>query len=173
MYSDALLKLTSCVTLAISDPRLAKKAPGNCYETILSYALSEVCNDASLILSEMSRLQHKGWSDSIAWKNERSLNVAAKDTLSFAKGLLKAVKGGNKTQLAKIVERSATSILCLVHREGDGRGNGVLDLSRASQEFLKLATDIEGLLLTLLEGKERVIATEDEDLSRMLVKMKL
>ena len=142
---------------------------------MLSSGLSEICNNATLILSQMSRLQHRGWPDSVAWKNEAALKEAASDTIQFVETLFKAAKKGNDTELAKIVRKGAGSILDHVAGGSEKQPGYELDLSGAGDGFLELATEIETLLLDLLLKKEEALNAlgQEEVLSGMMGQMNL
>ncbi|KAF2677932.1 hypothetical protein K458DRAFT_446679 [Lentithecium fluviatile CBS 122367] len=175
LYSEALLDLQNYANPLISDPRLAKRSPGALYETLLSSSLSGICNDTTLILHQMSRLQHRGWPDSVTRKNEAILKEAATDTLQFTENLLRAVKQGNDTRLAKIIRRGAKSILQRVTVRSGKLSEYELDLSGAGDAFLELAMNIETLLSDLLLGKEEALSAlgQEEVLSSMMGKMNL
>lgn len=142
---------------------------------MLSGGLSEICNDVTLILSQMSRLQHRGWPDSVAWKNEAALKKAASDTVQFSESLLKAVKQDNGTELAKTIRRGAKSILEHVTGGSAKQPEYEIDLSGAGDAFLTLATEIETLLWDLLLKKEKALNAlgQEEVLSSMMGQMNL
>ncbi|KAF7549120.1 hypothetical protein G7Z17_g6607 [Cylindrodendrum hubeiense] len=175
LYSDALLDLQNCVTPLISDQRLANKSPRALYKILLSSGLSKVCNDSSLILRQMSRLQHRDWPDFAVKRNEAALKEAAVCTLDFAENLVKAAKHGNDMQLARIIKKRTSSLLKHITVEGGRQPRHELDLSGASDEFLKLATNIETLLLDLLLEKEEALNSlgQEEVLSNLMGKMNL
>jgi hypothetical protein len=170
-----LLDLHNTAYSLISEPKLAKKLPTALYEILLSSGLSEICNDATLILRQMSRLQHIGWPGSVAWRNDAALNKAATDTIQFAQNTLKAAKPSNNTQIVKIVLQGANSIReCVAVKNGE-RPEYELDLRGACDAFLNLATNIEMLLSDLLQQKETVLNAlgQEDELSSMLGKMNL
>lgn len=142
---------------------------------MFSGGLGEICNDATLILRQMSRLQDRNWPDSVAWKNKAALKEATSDTVQFAETMLKATTQGNDTELTKIIRRGATSILEHV-TDGSAKQPGYeLDLSGAGDAFVELATKIEALLLDLLLTKEEALNAlgQEEALSRMMGQMSL
>jgi len=173
LYSDALFDLQVRANTLFSDARLAKKSPVALYEVLLSSGLSEICNDTTLILHQMSRLRYRGWPDSVAWKNNAALMKTATDTLQFAENLRKAAKQGS--DLAKIIRRGARSILEHVTVESDNRPEYEIDLSGAGEAFLELATNIETLLSDLLlEKKKKLNALgQEEVLSSLMGKVSL
>ncbi|KAH7123592.1 hypothetical protein B0J11DRAFT_487829 [Dendryphion nanum] len=175
LYSDALLDLQNCVSLLVSDPKLANKTPRALYESLVSSGLSEKCNNATLILRQMSRLQDTGWPDSVAWRNEKALEKAASETLGFVKDLLRVAKRSNSTQLAEIIQRGANSIRERVTPRSGKHLVYELDLSGAGDDFLDLATDIETLLSDLLPETETPanVAEQEEGLSDMMSRMNL
>ena len=135
------------------------------YEELLSSNLSSVCNDATLVLRQMDILRVKVWPKSAATTIEAAIN-----TRRIMKKILTVVSHGNGTQLAKIIQQGADSILrCVVSR------NDELVLQRASSAFLALATDIETLLWDLLLAKEKVngISEQEEVLSSLMGNMTL
>ncbi|KAH7259800.1 hypothetical protein MRS44_008454 [Fusarium solani] len=174
LYSDALLKLCNCAKRVISSQR-SGSSPGMRYNTLLSSGLSEICNDVSLILRQMLRLQRRGWPDVVSWKNEKALRDAATDTNHFAVDLLKATKNEVEAQLLKTVQQGAWSILKCVTNAG---GNGLeytLNLNRACDAFLDLAVNTETLLWNLLLDEEDAIRAmgQEEVLSSLMSRMTL
>jgi len=98
----------------------------------------------------MLRLQRRGWPDVVAWKNENALRDAATDTVRFTADLSKAAKPEVETQLLKIIQQGAKSILECVTDTGRNRPEYTLSLSEACDAFLDLAVNIEILLWNLL-----------------------
>ncbi|KAF6517475.1 hypothetical protein HZS61_003036 [Fusarium oxysporum f. sp. conglutinans] len=175
LYSDALLNLLQAsAEPMLFDSRLVEKSPGVFYETLLSSCLSAKCNDASLILRQMSRLQRRGWPDSVAWKNEAAIRDAAVSTLQFAENVLRIPEKSNDAQLVKAIRHCARS--CQEHvvtgRSGR-RPEYELDLRGTRDEFLKLATKIEALLLDFLLRNEKKALRQEDLLSSMMGKMNL
>ncbi|KAK2590904.1 hypothetical protein QQS21_011402 [Conoideocrella luteorostrata] len=168
LYSDKLLEIRKQVTALLHSSASEPSLQAGIYDELLDSRLSEKCSDASLILREMARLQHKGWSDKIAWKNEAALKEASADTKSLVEEILRALKGSRATQLAKVISQCATSISGKVKDKRGTKGiYYALDLDGACVDFLSLAKRIETLLLRLLEEKEAA------DLSRLLTQLKL
>ncbi|KAI5457527.1 hypothetical protein BGZ63DRAFT_417208 [Mariannaea sp. PMI_226] len=172
LYSDKLLDLGKSTCSLISGTRSTKKSPTATYDFLLSSGLSEICNDATLILRQMARLQRKGWPESVAWKNEAALNEAATETLQLSENLVKAAKQGRGTQLASVIQQGAKCILTNVNGK---KPDYQLDLDGACDAFLELAADIETLLFDLLVEKEEALNAlgQEEILSAMLGEMKL
>jgi hypothetical protein len=123
----------------------------------------------------MSRVLHRGWPESVAWKNDAALEEAGTDTLQCAKNLRRAGKLGNNTQLTKIIRQGAMSILKCVTVASDKWPKHELDLSGAGDAFLDLAMNIETLLSNLLSEKEEALNAlgQEEMLSRMMAKVNL
>ncbi|KAK2471339.1 hypothetical protein H9L39_17570 [Fusarium oxysporum f. sp. albedinis] len=174
LYSDALLDLQNCAKRVISSQRLAS-SPGTRYNTLLSSGLSEICNDVSLLLRQMLRLQRRGWPDVVAWKNENALRDAATDTVRFAADLFKAAKQDVETQLLKIIQQGVGSILKCVTGTGGNRPEYTLSLSKACDAFLGLAVNVEILLWNLLLDKEDALRAmgQEEVLSSLMSKVTL
>ncbi|KAK1972510.1 hypothetical protein LY78DRAFT_650505 [Colletotrichum sublineola] len=168
LYSEILLDINICIS------RLVSTKQG--YEVLLDSDLSEKCNDASLLLRQMLRLQERGWPDSVAWKNEAALEKAAADTYRFTvdtyqfvkKPTTKAPKPPNETPLAGTLRKNLDLIFQHV-TELQPRKEYDLDLHGAANRFLELAVDIETLLLNLLLEKEAAL----DALSGMLSGMTL
>jgi hypothetical protein len=118
----------------------------------------------------MIRLQDEGWPDSVAWKNVAALDDVAINTQRSMSDLLRAVEQGNGMQLADIVRQGAKSILqCVSPRSNE------INLSKASDNFLELAMNIETLLSDLLLEEEETPdgLGPEEVLSSMLGNMNL
>ncbi|GIJ90985.1 hypothetical protein Asppvi_009950 [Aspergillus pseudoviridinutans] len=144
LYSEKLDSIHNCVQSLISESTLAITSSTELYEALLTSGLSEICNDATLILHQMSRLQHEGWPDSVGWKNKAALKEAASDTVRFTKGLLKATESGKATQFAKIIQEGASYVLrSILTSVGGRRLQYELDLEQASAAFLRIAMNIE------------------------------
>jgi hypothetical protein len=76
----------------------------------------------------MSRLQQKGWPDSVGWKNKVALKEAASDIVGFTKKLLKVTAPGKGTQFAKTIQEGVNYFLKSVTSVGGGRLQYELDL---------------------------------------------
>ncbi|KAM5528578.1 hypothetical protein FOXYSP1_19059 [Fusarium oxysporum f. sp. phaseoli] len=175
LYSDALLDLLQASTEPmLFDSRLAEKSPGVFYETLLSSCLSTKCNDTSLILRQMSRLQRRGWPDSVAWKNEAAIRDAAVSTLQFTENIRRTPARTNDARLVKSIRHCAKSCQEHVVISGSGRRPEYeLDLCKTRDAFLQLATEIEALLLDFLLRKDKKALRQEEVLSSMMGKMNL
>ena len=143
------------------------------YKTLLSSGLSETCNDATLILRQMSDLQQKGWPDSVAWKNKAALGKAASCTDRFTKDLLRATGPVKHTQFAKIIQEGGGILLESVTRGSGRRFKDVLDFNKAWNAFLKMATKVETLLMDLLLEEEKALYAlgQEESLSTKMERM--
>lgn len=154
LYSKTL---EECVESVISNPILAEKSSVALYEALLTSGVSKVCNDAALILHQMSRLQCRGWPDFVARKNVTALKKATSDTLQLIKNLRRATDNSRDSQFAEIIRRGAGSIQRSLNIGGGKRPEYVLDLDKASGAFLTTATAIETLLMELLLEKEEAL----------------
>ncbi|KAF7175064.1 hypothetical protein CNMCM7691_006468 [Aspergillus felis] len=166
LYSEKLYKMHDCVQALISESTLAMTSSTELYKALLTSGLSEICNDATLILRQMSRLQHEGWPDSVGWKNKATLKEAASDTVGFAEELLQATESSKATQFAKIIQEGASYVLrSIVTSVGGRRPQYELDLEQASAAFLRIAMNIETLLMDLLLEEEKALhALGQEDM---------
>jgi hypothetical protein len=157
LYSEKLSSIHERVESLISKPISAIQSPTALYKHLLSSGLSEICNDASLILREMFRLKLKAWPDFAVSKNERALKKAASDTVRVAKDLLKAAEPGKDTQFGRIIQEGARFLLKSVTIGCGRRLEYELDFDKAWDAFLKIATDIETLLMDLLLEEEKAL----------------
>ncbi|KIL93648.1 hypothetical protein FAVG1_02208 [Fusarium avenaceum] len=159
LYSDALLELQNCAKRVISSQS----------------GLSEICNDVSLLLRQMLRLQRRGWPDVVAWKNENALSDAATVTVRFASALFKAANREEETLLLDIIERGVESILTCITDAGDNRPEYTISLRKACDAFLGLAVNVEILLWDLLLDKEDALRAmgQEEVLSSLMSKVTL
>jgi hypothetical protein len=175
LYSDKLLSIHRCVKSLILEPIPRTKSTTALYKPLLNSGLSEICNDATLILRQMFRLQHKGWPDSVAWKNKAALKEAASDTDRFAKDLLKATEPGKHTQFAEIIHKGASFLLESVTSGSGRRLEYELDFDKAWDVFLKMATNIETLLMGLQLEEEKTLYAlgQEESLSSKMERMTL
>jgi hypothetical protein len=123
----------------------------------------------------MLRLQHQGWTNSVAWINEAALEKAASGTLIFTKELFKSTEPSKDTRFAKIIQKGASYLLKSITSVGDRRLQYELDLEQACFTFLRIATDIESLLMDLLLEEEKVLYElgQEEVLSLEMERMKL
>ncbi|KAK1590127.1 uncharacterized protein LY79DRAFT_555172 [Colletotrichum navitas] len=156
LYSKTLVDIRMCVS------RLIPTDQG--YEVLLNSGLSEKCNDASLMLRQMHRLQERGWPESVAWKNEAALEQVAADTYQFATDTYhfvktpasKAARLPIETPLARALRENLDLIFAratVVQR----RKEYDFSLKDAANDFLDLAVEIETLLLNLLQKKEAAL----------------
>ncbi|KAJ5815545.1 hypothetical protein N7474_007322 [Penicillium riverlandense] len=175
LYSDTLLDLQKRVNLIVSDPILVKTSSTALYKALLTSGLSESCNDATLILRQMFRLQRKGWHERVAWKNKAALNEAASGTIRFTENLRKASKPGKVSQFAEIIRQGAGILHESVMIGRGGRSEYELDLKGAGDSFLTIATNIETLLMDLLLEEEKALCAlgQEEILSSEMRRMTL
>lgn len=122
----------------------------------------------------MFRLQRKGWPQSVASKNETALKQAASATVQFIESLRSADKPGKDTQFMKII-RQGTKLLFESVMSGSGsRPEYELDLNKAGDAFLNIATDIETLLMDLLLEEEKTLYVSGQgEISSMMERMAL
>lgn len=172
LYSDTLQK---CVNSLISDPILAKPSSIALYKALLTNGLSEICNDATLILRQMFRLQCIGWPESVAWKNKTALKKAASDTVWFIENLRTAAKPSKDTRFAEIIRQGASFLFESVMSGSGRRPEYELDLNKAGDAFLNIATNIETLLMDLLLERNKALYAlgEEEILSSKMGMMTL
>jgi hypothetical protein len=152
LYLPDYEKLYSALLLEIKAIVLSFMGPGfqnnddSLYDRLLRKKLSALCNDISLILFEMSKLEDKGWDARFDQWNLDTLRKAARSTLNFVQrpkastGLAMGSAGWLKTILNNALVRIDSTV--------DSYG---LDLKRASVEFLTMAVNIESFLLQLLD----------------------
>jgi hypothetical protein len=150
------------------DPGLADISPRTFYETLLSSALSEKCNDMSLLLRQMWCLQQIGWPKLFAGENEAAMKDAVDSTAVFSNIIIGVKANTNDVQLVKFIRHCARAC-----QEHTARSIDKIDLVKIGDAFLGLATEIETLLLdSYLRKKEKALIL-DEGLSDMMGKMKL
>jgi hypothetical protein len=176
IYSDKLLGILRCVQSLISEPIPAVNSSTALYKPLLTCGLSEICNDVTLILRQMSRLRlrSKGWPKYVASMNKAALKQAARDTRRFTEDL-KATGPSKNTQFAEIIQKGA-SVLSEIIMRGDGRRpEDRLDFNETSEAFLNIATNIETLLMDLLleEEKDLHALEQEETLSIKMGRMAL
>ncbi|KAJ6012665.1 hypothetical protein N7522_003020 [Penicillium canescens] len=171
LYSDKLLSIHKCVKSLVLEPISGTKSTTALYKPLLSSGLSEICNDAILILRQMFCLQHKGWPYFVARKNKAALKKAASDTVRFANNLLKATEPGKHTQFAEIIQEGASFLIESVTSGSGKRLEYELDFNKAWDVFLKMATNIETLLMDLLLEEEKALyaLAQEESLSTVPV----
>lgn len=169
LYSDKLLSIHRYVKSLILESIPGTKSTTALYKPLLSSGLSEICNDATLILREMIRLQHKGW------KNKAALKKAASDTFRFANDLLIATEPGKCMQFAEIIREGASFLLESVTSGSGRRLEYELDFNKAWVVFLEMATNIETLLMDLLLEEEKALHDlgQQESLSENMKRMTL
>jgi hypothetical protein len=118
------------------------------YDGLLDSRLSEYCNDASLILGELSRLKGKGWPASYTKTNTGALARVAERTLYVASGTYDQAGWLGTPALKRGVNDMLKRIERAVSRTDDG---GIeINLDQAKAHFLALACQIESLLGALL-----------------------
>ncbi|KAJ5888817.1 hypothetical protein N7495_008858 [Penicillium taxi] len=151
LYSDKLDKIHKCAQLLISQPMLAMVSSTALYKPLLTSGLSQICNDATLILRQMFCLKCKGWPEHAAQENKDALRRTRIDTFTFTDDLFKITEPGEDTQFAKII------------REGGW------------DAFLKIAINIETLLMDLLVEDEKALYAmgQEELLLSKMERMKL
>jgi hypothetical protein len=144
LYSARLLEIRAIV-LSFMGPGF-QNDDDSFYDRLLRRNLSALCNDVSLILFEMSKLEDKGWDARFDQWNLDTLRKAAQSTLNFAQRP-KASAGpamGSAGRLKIILNNALVKVDSTIDNYG-------LDLKKASVEFLAMAVNIESFLLKLLE----------------------
>lgn len=157
LYTDALQKLTVAASPLVDnwDP----VGIGTNYQDLLSSHLSEICNNASLILRRMKSLCEEGWPK---WFDKLNTDVLQRNRVNTdlnMRAMLRAADHRTALQISSIMTKGATLILeCIVIDRISGMEE--LDLERASSAFLELAVDIENLLSDLLFEREDLLDFE-------------
>ncbi|KAJ5294892.1 hypothetical protein N7508_009713 [Penicillium antarcticum] len=157
LYSETLLALENGVNLLISNPEQAKKPSTALYEALLTSGGSEICNSATLILHQIVRLRTRYWPTFAVPKNEAARKEAARDTFQFTENLHEAAEQRNNTVFAEIIQQGASF-------SPGVNGEYVLGLDEAGDAFVAIATNIETLLMDLLEKAKPFYALEAEEI---------
>lgn len=146
------------------------------YDELLSSALSEKCNNASLTLREMIRLKRKGWPGGSARENDAAMQKAAADTLDLVKPPLPRCRSSSKAELRKVVEGVFSTVkkhVTVEESNGGGHHKFVDIICAVRDDFLRLAVKIESLLFKMRKQKEEQAKSEVDVLSGQLKDMKL
>jgi hypothetical protein len=172
LYFRNLVSILRCVRSLVSETRPEVNLFTALYTPLLTCGLSELCNDANLILRQMSRLQTKGW---LKPMENAALKQAAIDTLTFTDELQKVAKNSRNAQFVQIFQKGASFLRESTKKWSGRRLKNQLELNSASDAFLNIATNIETLLMELLlEEENNLNALGQEDtLSRGMERMKL
>lgn len=144
LYSAHLLEMKATV-LSFIGPG-SRNNDNSLYDRLLRSHLSALCNDVSLTLFEMSKLEDKGWDARFDQLNLDTLRKVAQNTLNFVQRP-KASAGpamGSAGRLKTILHNALVRVDSTIDSYG-------LDLKKASVEFLTMAVNIESFLLKLLE----------------------
>ncbi len=137
------------------------------YERLLESELSSLCNDASLILRSMAKLEETGWQAKHDRRNKRALREAAESTYDFTK--TKVYRSGwlGNEELRDVIRSAVQAIRRSVDTEGR---TAELDLDQASQAFLDLAEEIEVMLWDLStprrDRRRTTTSSDDSDQER-------
>lgn len=91
----------------------------------------------------MSLLQHKGWPKHISWKNEAALTEAGTVTVRFSEDLRKTTTSANHTRFTEVIRQGTSFLLNSVINGSSRRLEDVMDLDKAGDAFLYIATNIE------------------------------
>lgn len=127
------------------------------YEDLLSSNLSEICNNASLILRQMESLCEEGWPDRFDKLNTDALRRNREKTGVHMRDMLRAATRRPVLQIFSIMQKGAKLILHCVMTDRIS-GMDARDSKSGSSAFLDLAIDIEGLLSELLFEREAFIS---------------
>jgi hypothetical protein len=130
---------------------------GTNYKDLLSSNLSEICNNASLILRRIKSLCEDGWPEWFDKLKTDALQKICEDTGLTMREMLGAAACQRALRISSIMRKGARLVLDCVTVDRIS-GMDTLDLESASSAFLELATDIETLLSVLLFEKERLIS---------------
>jgi hypothetical protein len=146
------------------------------YDGLLDSRLSEYCNDASLILGELSRLKGKGWPASYNETNTGALARVAEKTLFVASGSYDQAGWLGMPDFKRRVNDMLRRIERAVSRSVDG--DVEINLNQAKAHFLALACLIESQLETLLSrdlarSAEAADSRGDDPLAAQIKALKL
>jgi hypothetical protein len=140
MYSDILDDVKKAVGI-ISDST-------SLYDDLLQSGLSNLCNDANLILRQMTVLSDGEWPKRVDWSNQTALRTAVDITRRFSVDV--RGQGPRHPRVYQIFSRFAFS-----HAADTGASDsppaGHLENARGC--FLDTAKDLETLLGELLESE--------------------
>ncbi|KAH6695343.1 hypothetical protein F5X68DRAFT_198300 [Plectosphaerella plurivora] len=148
LYSAHLQEIKSIILSFFSNGIGFQSDADTLYDRLLNSRLSSLCNDASLVLFEMHRLEEQGWEARFDQWNLDTLRKAALDTIDLVE-MPKGSAGhamGPAARLRTILNNALARIDVTIKAK--------MDLKEASVEFRNMAIDIESLLLHLLEEEE-------------------
>jgi hypothetical protein len=134
----------------------AKKALGilsgstSLYDDLLQSRLSTVCNEASLILRQMSVLSNRGWPERFDEWNKTALRTTMDNTSRF---LVDVPGQACHPRLSLILRRFVFSLRQHVADTGAGDFPLAVHLENTRGCFLSTAQDLETLLGELLESE--------------------
>lgn len=125
---------------------------GSLYDELLRKRLTEACNDTSLILRQMARLERKGWAKKYDSWNQRELATAARKSLHFVlrKWELQGTLA-NRRFVAVVQKCTAELQQCVTSTNGQNGKEHTLGLDGACKAFLDLAVGLESLMGDLLD----------------------
>ncbi|KAH7308011.1 hypothetical protein B0I35DRAFT_413378 [Stachybotrys elegans] len=165
LYIEELDRLTTAVQSLTS--RSINKSASSTYDALLKSEISEKCNNSSLILRQMRRLEISGWPESVAWKNEAALDDTVEKTVEVSRNVSSLAKAiGSET--SSIIRRGMKHLAASVARSGGGYDMG---LDEAADALLDLAVAVEKHLGQLLEDKGEETAIPDLELSSLMSQM--
>lgn len=123
------------------------------YDRLLESSLSSKCNDVSLILVEMSKLEARGWTVKFDQWNKDTLRKTTQSVSDFLRQLRGSCRHpiGHVARLKTVLDDAAAEIDSAVGAAG-------LDMRSASEGFLDMAVNIENFLLELLEEENGGVA---------------
>jgi hypothetical protein len=130
---------------------------GTNYEDLLSSNLSQISNNASLILRRMESLCEEGWPEWFDKLNTDALQISCENTGLAMRNMLEAADCQRPLRISSVMRKGARLILDCITVDRIS-GMDTLGLERASSVFLNLATDIETLLSILLFEREALIS---------------
>jgi hypothetical protein len=162
MYSGILEDVKKAIELPSHSTSL--------YDDLLQSRLSTMCNDANLIILQMSLLSNRGWPETFNEQNLTALRTAMDNTRRF----LVAVSGqAGHPRLCRILRYFVSS---LRQHVADIRGvPSAVHLENMRGCFLSTAQDLETLLGELLESERTVpnSGTEVDSLSGLVENLEI
>lgn len=108
-----------------------------------------MCNDASLLLREMRRLERKGWEARYETKNTDVLRDVARGARDFIQQMRKLPFATYDRRLGDVI---CDTIIALFKSLSSDQTN--ITLTKAADAFLNFAVGVEKLLYDLLEQDE-------------------
>ena len=118
------------------------------YGELVESGLSELCNDANLVLYKILELEQRGWPDWCDEENTHALQQIATTTLGFSRDVRSTRSRSGYKALDALVHQGAVELSANV-RTHQWRGLE-MDHERAIDAFLGIAVRLEGMLGNML-----------------------